>query len=155
MSARFIHAAGLVWFSTALALLAGAELRATAADLKFQACLLWGTDDNQPASGKAYKPVDPEIRQKLKELPLKWTHWIEVNRVDFAVPQGTTQEVPLSAKCQVNVRKLAGAEVEVSLIGKGKEVVKRRQSLPRGELLVLGGNAPNATAWLVVLKRLE
>jgi len=45
--------------------------------------------------------------------------------------------------------------VEVSLIGKGKEVVKRTQALPKGEILVLGGNAPNATAWLVILKRTD
>jgi hypothetical protein len=45
--------------------------------------------------------------------------------------------------------------VEVSLVGKGKDVAKRTQKLPKGETLVLGGNAPNATAWLVVLKRLE
>ena len=75
--------------------------------------------------------------------------------MDFAVPQGAVKEVPMSEKCQLNVRKLGGAEVEVSLIGKGKEVVKRKQSLPKGEMLVLGGNAPNSTAWLVVLKRIE
>jgi len=33
--------------------------------------------------------------------------------------------------------------------------VKRKQSLPKGEMLVLGGNAPNSTAWLVALKRIE
>jgi hypothetical protein len=71
------------------------------------------------------------------------------------VPQSATKEVPMSEKCQLNVRKLGDSEVEVTLIGKGKEVVKRKQSLPKGEMLVLGGNAPNSTAWLVVLKRIE
>ena len=65
------------------------------------------------------------------------------------------KEVPMSEKCQLNVTKISGAEIEVLLIGKGKEVVKRKQSLPKGEMLVLGGNAPNSTAWLVVLKRIE
>jgi hypothetical protein len=86
---------------------------------------------------------------------MKWTNWFEVKRVAFAVPQGAIKQVSVSDKCQVNVKKLAGSEMEVTLIGKGKEVVKRKQSLPKGEMLVLGGNAPNATAWLVVLKRLE
>ncbi len=81
--------------------------------MKFQAFLLWGTDDSKPPEGKAYKPVDPDIRQKLKELPLKWTHWFEVNRKDFAVTQGAMNEVSMSEKCQVNVKKLAGSEVEV------------------------------------------
>ena len=66
-----------------------------------------------------------------------------------------TKEVPISEKCRLNVKGITGPEVEVTLIGKGKEVVRRKQSLPKGEMLVLGGNAPNSTAWLVVLKRLE
>jgi hypothetical protein len=155
MRAKLIPATRLLWFSTALVLLFCAETRAQAADMKFQAFLLWGTDDSKPPEGKAYKPVDPEVSRKLKDLPLKWAHWFEVNRANFAVPQGATKEVPMSEKCQVNVKQLAGSEVEVSLVGKGKEVVKRTQSLPKGEMLVLGGNAPNSTAWLVVLKRIE
>ena len=155
MRAKLIPATGLFWFAAALALLTGGELRAQAADMKFQAFLLWGTDDSKPPEGKAYKPVTAEIKQKLKELPLKWANWFEVNRKDFAVPQGTVSEVAMSQKCQVNLKNLAGSEVEVTLIGKGKEVVKRKQSLPTGEMLVLGGNAPNSTAWLVVLKRIE
>jgi hypothetical protein len=155
MRAKLIPATGLLWLLTALALLAGSELRAQAADMKFQAFLLWGTDNSKPPEGKDYKPVSADIGQKVKELPLKWTNWFEVNRKDFTVPQGTVKEVAVSEKCQVNVKKLGDSDVEVSLIGKGKEVVKRKQSLPKGEMLVLGGNAPNAKAWLVVLKRIE
>src|SRR5664279_2145692 len=155
MRATLIPATGLLWFSTALTLLAGGELRTQAAGMKFQAFLVWGTDDSKPPEGKDYKPVTAEIKQKLKELPLKWANWFEVNRKDFAVAEGKVSEVHMSEQCQVNVKKLAGSEVEVTLIGKGKEVVKRKQSLPIGEMLVLGGNAPNSTAWLVVLKRVE
>ena len=155
MRANLIPASRLLWFSTALVLLACGEIRAQAADMKFRAFLLWGTDDSKPPEGKPYKPVDPEISQKLKDLPLKWAHWFEVNRVNFAVPQGTTKEVPMSEKCQVNVKNLGGSEVEYTHIGKGKEVIKRKQPLPKGEILMLAGNAPNSTAWLVVLKRIE
>ena len=155
MRAKLIRVTGLGWFSMALVLLACAEVRAQAADMKLQAFLLWGTDDAKPPEGKAYKPVAPDILHKLKELPLKWTHWFEVNRKDVAVQQGAVNEVRMSEMCQVNVTKLSGTEVEVLLIGKGKEVVKRKQSLPKGEMLMVGGNAPDATAWLVVLKRIE
>jgi hypothetical protein len=155
MRAKVIPATGLVWCSVALVLLACGEVRAQTTDMKLQAFLLWGTDESKPPEGKTYKAIEPDIKQKLKDLPLKWTNWFEVNRVAFAVPQGATKEVPVSEKCQVNVKKITGSEVEVSLIGKGKEVVKRKQSLPTGEILVLGGNAPNSTAWLVVLKRIE
>lgn len=139
----------------ALAWLTLAVTGAQAAEVKLQAFLLWGTDDSKPPEGKAYQPVNPEIRRKLKELPLKWTNWFEVKRVECEVAEGASKEVTVSDKCQLNVSKLAGSELEVTLIGKGKEVVKRKQSLPKGEMLVLGGNAPNATAWLVVLKRIE
>jgi hypothetical protein len=155
MRANLTRATGLGWCSIALVLLACAGFRAQAADMKLQAFLLWGTDDTKPPEGKAYKPVAPDIMHKLKELPLKWTNWFEVNRVLFTVPQGAIKEVPISEKCQLNVTRISASEVEVLLIGKGKEVVKRKQSLPKGEMLVLGGNAPNSTAWLVALKRIE
>lgn len=138
-----------------LALLAGGQISTQAAEMKLQAFLLWGTDDTKPPEGKAYKPVQLEIRQKLKDLPLKWTNWFEVRHKDFAVMQGATAPVAISEKCQLNVTRGIGSELEVTLIGKGKEVVRRKQALPKGEMLVLGGNAPNSTAWLVVLKRLE
>ena len=123
--------------------------------MKLQAFLLWGTDDAKPPEGKAYQPVNLDVRQKLKDLPLKWTNWFEVKRVECVVAEGVAKQVTVSEHCQLNVSKLAGSELEVTLIGKGKEVVKRKQSLPKGEMLVLGGNAPNSTAWLVVLKRIE
>ena len=125
------------------------------ADMKLQAFLLWGTDESKPPEGKDYKPVQVDIREKLKDLPLKWTNWFEVRHKDFTVLRGATVPVAISEKCQLNVTRSSGHEVEVSLIGKGKEVVRRKQALPKGEMLVLGGNAPNSTAWLVILKRLE
>ena len=155
MRARLIPAPSLCWLACALVLLACGQLGGQAAEMKLQAFLLWGTDDAKPPEGKAYKPAEPDIQQKLRELPLKWTNWFEVNRKEFVVPQATTREVPMSAKCQLHVRGVGGSELEVSLIGKGKEVVRRKQALPKGEMLVLGGNAPNSTAWLVALKRLE
>jgi hypothetical protein len=155
MRAKLIPPTGLLWLTTALALLAGGGLRTQAADVKFQAFLLWGTDNSKPPEGKAYQPAAADVLQKLKELPIKWTNWFEVRRKDFAVAQDKVTEVAMSEKCQVNVKKLGDSDIEVSLIGKGKEVMKRKQSLPKGEMLVLGGNAPNSTAWLVVLKRIE
>ena len=155
MKARLNSATNLCWLASALVLLAGGPLSSQAAETKLQGFLLWGTNDIKPPEGKNYKPAEPQILKKLRELPLKWTNWFEVNRKDFVVPQAIAKEVQMSAKCQLNVKGFGSSEIEVTLIGKGKEVVKRRQALPKGELLVLGGNAPNSTAWLVVLKRIE
>ena len=155
MRSKATAVVGAGWLACAVLGWAGAGFPARASEMKIQALLLWGTDDSKPPEGKAYQPVSADVRQKLKALPLKWTNWFEVNRKDFVVPQGTTKEVPMSAKCQVNVTCLAGAEVEVSLIGQGKKTLKRTQPLPKGEILFLGGNAPNSTSWLVGLKRIE
>ncbi len=71
------------------------------------------------------------------------------------MPLSGVKKVPLSEKCAIEVKNLGQSSVELTLFGKGAQVLKRTQALPKGETLVLAGNAPNATAWLVVLKRLE
>lgn len=136
------------------AFLIGGESRLQAATVKLQVQLLWGTNDDRSPDPK-HKPVEPDVREKLKELPLKWSHYFEVNRSDFELPPSAAIRVPLSEKCEVEVRSMGGSKVEVVLYGKGKETLRRTQALPKGEMLLLGGNAPNATAWLVVLKRIE
>jgi hypothetical protein len=129
-------------------------LAATARDSKFDAYLVWATNGDKP-SGSDLKPVNTEVRKKLKELPLKWVNFFEVNRVTISVPKGGSEKSRLSDKCQLEVTSVKGDFVEVSLIGKGEPVLKRTQPLPRGEMLVLGGNAPDETGWLVVLKRVD
>ena len=130
------------------------ESRLQAATVKLQVQLLWGTNDDRSPDPK-HKAVDPDVQEKLKGLPLKWSHYFEVSRNDFELPPSAAIRVPLSEKCEVEVRSMGGSKVEVVLYGKGKETLRRTQALPKGEMLLLGGNAPNATAWLVVLKRIE
>ncbi len=141
-----------VFFGLLLSLTAS---QTPAAELKLEAQLLWGTDDTKPPAGKNYTPVAADLNKKLKDLPLKWTHYFEVNRKSFAVSVGQTRKEPISEKCEIEVKNLDNTTVEVTLFGKGKEVMKRKQALPKGDILVLGGNAPNATAWLVVLRQAQ
>ena len=140
-------------FCLALTVLAGAP--AAAAEMKLHALLLWGTDDSKPPEGKDYKPIDQALKNKLKDLPLKWKNYFEVNRKSMVVKSGEGKKESMSDKCEIDFKNLDNNLVEVSLFGKGKEVMKRKQALPAGEVLVLGGNAPNSTAWLVLLKRAE
>jgi hypothetical protein len=130
--------------------------RAVAADaaLKLEAQLVWGTNDEKSPDPK-HKPVEADIKKKLQDLPLKWTHYYEVNRKSFEVAASANKRIVLSDKCDIEVKNLGQSSVEVSLIGKGAQVLTRKQALPKGETLVVGGNAPNSTAWLVVLKRNE
>jgi hypothetical protein len=130
------------------------EARLQAAPLKLQVQLIWGTGDAH-SPDPAHKPVEREVKMKLKDLPLKWNNYFEVNRKDFEVSGSGASKVPLSEKCMLEVKSLGGSKLEIVLIGKGKETLRRTQTLTKGEMLVLGGNAPNATAWLIVLKRME
>ena len=154
MRARSSLATVLSWFATLLFVAGGAQLRALAADeLKLQALLVWATDDVKPPEGKNYKAVEPEIRKQLKAL--KWRNYFEVKRIDFTLAPVATKKIALSDKCELDVKSTGNANLEVTLFGRGKEAAKQKQALPKGEILVLAGNAPNETAWLVIVKRVE
>ena len=139
----------------ALFIVAGQSLTfAGEPELKLEAHLIWGTNDKDSPDPK-HKPVTEEVRKKLRELPLKWTNYFEVNHKQLSIPVASLKKEALSDKCAVEVKNLGQSKVQVSLFGKGEQVVKRTQDLPTGETLVLGGNAPNATAWFVLVKRVE
>ena len=122
--------------------------------LKLEAHLIWGTSAEK-SPNPDHKPVDQEIKDKLKGLPLKWTNYFEVTRRTIEVSPGESNEVQVSPKCKIVVRALNSSTVEVSLFGKGSLVFKQTQALPKGELLILGGQAPNSTSWLVAVKRIK
>jgi hypothetical protein len=134
--------------------LATAVTPAEAAEAKMEAQLVWATNDSKSPDPK-HKPVEAELKKRLQELPLRWTNYFEVNRKSFMLGNSGAQRVVLSPRCTLEVKPLQDDNVEVSLIGKGEAVVKRTQPLPKGEILVVGGNAPNATAWLVTVKRAD
>ena len=126
-----------------------------AGEVRFEAQLIWATNDKESKDPKL-KPVDSEIRKKLTDLPLKWEHYYSVKSEQVIVSKGGTNLVTMSDKCIVEIKRLGDSKVEVALHGKnGNTCAKRTQPLPKGEILVVGGNAPNATAWLVTLKRIE
>jgi hypothetical protein len=155
MTFRTTAATSTVWCATALILLGVGQGIVSAADMRFDARLIWGTDDPKPPEGKNYHPAEAEVVKKLKDLPLKWNNWFVVNRTNFSARSGAPRRVMLSDKCELDVRNLGNDTVEIVLIGKGKEVVKRTQAFAMADTVVLGGNAPNSTAWLVFLKRIE
>jgi len=140
--------------AAAVLLMAGSSLcAAAAADLKYQIVLAWATDDPKPPAGKDYKPLEPDLRRQVKAL--KWKHFFEVRRIDFSLQPNASKKVAISDKCELDIKDLGNSMVEVVVIGKGKEVAKVKQKLPKGEILVPGGDSPNETAWLAILKRVE
>ena len=147
-----------MWTFALLMFVGAGAFKTQAGDMKLQATLVWGTDDAKPPPGKNYKPVEAEILKKLQQdLPLKWKNYFEVSRTNFIAPPKMPKQVAISGKCGLDIQNLgtSNSEVEVVLIGKGKEVVRRKQALPKGDMLVLGGKAPNESAWLVTLKRTQ
>lgn len=120
--------------------------------MKLEAQLLWGTDDAKSPNPK-HKPVEAGLKKKLRQLPLKWSNYFEETQKKFSVPEGEARRIILSDLCEVEVKNLDGTRVEVVHFGRGKKVATRTQALPKGEMLVLGGNAPDATTWLVVLRQ--
>jgi hypothetical protein len=128
--------------------------RSSAADLRLEAQLIWGTNDAKSPDPN-HKPVEPDVAKKLKTLPFRWANYFEVTRKQFRVPESGVRSETMSKECDIRVKNLGKSVVEFSLMGHGEHVGKITQALPMGELLVTGGNAPNLTAWFVVLKQTD
>ena len=148
------HTTWLGGLAAAFLLMMFTSSNAHAGEMKLEAQLIWGTNDEKP-SDPDIKEVDPKLEKKLKKSPFKWKHYFEVNRKKFSVKKGESQKVEMSKDCEIEVHNLSDDVVELTLFGKGKSVGTIKQGLPKGELLVTGGNAENLTAWFVVLRQVE
>lgn len=153
MKLTFMSARRFGWLGLLLPFLVLGSGQLQAADANFEAQLIWASNDKNSPNPK-HKEVEAEMRKRLGKLPLKWANYFEVNRKLFAVSDGGTNRVVMSEKSSIEVRLLDARRVEVLLYGrKGDVCTKQTQPLPKGEILVFGGESPNATAWLVTLKR--
>ena|SRR5260221_1610832 len=154
MRTKFNAVVRLCFLAATFLFLAASVSQSLAGDLKLQAQLIWATNDPTSPNPK-HKPVEPAVEAKLKSLPFRWTNYYEVNRKEFTVFQDGSTKVPMSDHCEIIVKNLGHSIVEVSLVGKGEHIGKMTRALPKGELLVTGGNAANTTGWFIVLKQVE
>ena len=153
MRPTFIAKFRFGWLGLALPLLALGDGQVQAEEAKFEAQLIWATNEKTSPNPK-HKEVDAEVRQRLEKLPLKWTNYFEVNRKSFTVAYGGTNRVVMSEKASIEVRLLDNRRVAVWFCGKKGDVcTKHTQPLPKGEILVFGGESANTNAWLMTLKR--
>jgi hypothetical protein len=128
-----------------------------AGDFVFEAHLVWGTT-NAISPDKKHEPVSDEMKKVLGDLPLKWNNYFECkNPISFGLNKGESKDVEISKKAHIKVRDLSGKKLEVTLIDpiKKQALIQRTQPLPKGEHFVLAGNAPDGTAWFVILKRIR
>ena len=141
-----------VFFALGMLLVTALTASVQAGELKLEAILIWGTNDEK-SPDPDHKAVDPKLARKLKKLPFKWKNYFEVNRSKFTLAEDQTQKIELSKECKIKVRNLGKNNVEVQLYGKGELVSKISQCLTKDECLVTGGNAANLTAWFVMLRQ--
>lgn len=128
------------------ALLFSTAAVARAGDLKLEARLVWGT--NEEKADPNCKPVDAGLSEKLHGT-FKWKNYYEITNQLAAIPVGQSRDIKMSDKCMLRVKNLGDSRIEVSCIGDGKEVHKGAYSLTPPKWLVLGGNDKDNTAWFV------
>ena len=132
-------------------LLAGGAAETFAANLKLEAKLIWGTNDDKSPNPE-HKELDPATQEKLRKV-FKWKNYFEVKRQSFVVTAGSPKKVKMSDSCDIEVQNLGGSSIEVKLYGKGKLAVRKTQKINPSELLVLAGDDKDDTAWFVVLSQ--
>ena len=116
---------------------------------RFAAELIWGTNGGKPP-GQDLKPVAPELQKFLGRV-FKWSQYFRIERKEFPVTSTRPARVDMSKECRLEVTQLTAEEFEIELFGKGILVVRKRQHIAPGELVVLGGDDKNDNAWFVVL----
>lgn len=122
-------------------------------DANFEALLVWGTNDSKTDS--KLKAADPKLAEKLRGSPFKWDHYFEMHREVFKLRLNEEKTLSMSRNCVISVTNLKDDQIKFQLFGKGKLANTVMQSLPKGQLLVTGGDAENSTAWFVVLRQIE
>jgi hypothetical protein len=129
--------------------LLAAAAAASAADMKLEARLVWGTNDEK--GGPNCNPMDAELAAKLHGL-FKWKSYFEITNQTASIPLNKTRDLKMSDHCTLRIKNLGGFRVEISCIGEGKPVDKKVDTLTPPKWLVWGGNCKNDTAWFIALR---
>lgn len=137
------------WF--ALSLLTATP--AFAEELRIEAKLIWGTNDEKSPE-PSHKLVDAKTADGLRKV-FAWKNYFEVSRTHGVVPNRGTNAFKVSKDCTVEIAELEGPKVGVLLIGKGKPQNRTIKALSRGESFVLGGDVKDGSAWFVIISQLD
>ena len=119
----------------------------------FEAQLIWGTNDKQ--SDPKLKAADSKLAEKLQKTPFKWDHYFEMHKELIKLRLNEEKTITMSRNCVISVTYLKDENIKFQLFGKGQLANTVTQPLPKGRLLVEGGDAENSTAWFVVLKQVD
>jgi len=127
---------------------AGANAFAAQGDLKLEAQLILGSNDEKPKDS-GLKPVAKDVEKKLKHLPLKWEHYYIESGKKFTVNADGSKKIALSKTCVVSVKNLGQERVELTLVNEDKTIGRITQSLRKGQTLVAGAGADNSMVVLM------
>jgi hypothetical protein len=152
MSRPFLSGQASRWL-LAFFFLAFAALSASAKELKLEAKLIWGTNDEK-SPNPSHKPIDAVTAEKLRKV-FKWKNYFVVTNQVKVVPSRGSNRFDLSKQCSIEVTELEGPRVEVKLIGEGKEVNKTIKPLQKGESITYGKDDKNDNAWFVIITELD
>jgi hypothetical protein len=131
--------------------LAGGVTWACAEEIKVEARLIWGTNDEKSQKPK-HKPVDEETAKKLRKI-FKWKNYFIETAKQVTIPSRESRQIMMSPDCTIEVKELPGPPVEVKMIGKGKLINKTTKPLNHGEWFIIGGDDKNECAWFVIISR--
>ena len=143
----------IVRYFLTLLLFIGGATQTFAANLKLEAKLIWGTNDDKSPNPN-HKELDSGTKEKLRKV-FKWKNYFAVNHLVKPVPSRGTNKFELSKDCTIEIKELEGPKVEVKLIGEGREVHKTTLTISKGQSVVYSGDDKNESAWFVMITELE
>jgi hypothetical protein len=132
-------------------LLSAAFDRAVAGERVMEARLIWGTNAEK-SPDPSHKPLQGDLANKLEEMPLKWKNYFEVKRQVFAINEKVYTNIVMSKQCSIEVKDKGANNVTVKLYGEGKPVRRVDKPLPKGEVLTIGGDDKNNSAWFITVR---
>lgn len=129
------------------------QAQAEPKEVKLKAQLVWATDHPKPKP--EMKELDAKLSEKLRKM-CKWKNYFEINQQTVSVPSTGTKKVAMSPKCEIELKQVDDANVEVKLYGEGKLVKTIHQPLKplqKGELAAIGGDDKDSygDAWFILL----
>jgi hypothetical protein len=128
--------------------------RAASDTLTIDARLIWAS--NEAKTDSKLKPVGPRLSEKLKNSPFKWDHYYECTaQKPFKLELHEAKRVTMSKRCEIEVTNQGGSQITMKLYGNGQLVNTVTQALPRGEFLLVGGEAENSTGWFVAIRQAD
>ena len=127
-----------------------------AGDLRLKTQLIWATDEEKPKE-KKLKEVESKLADKLRRF-YKWKNYFEVSSTNVVLVANVPQKVTMSRKCEMELKRVDEATIELKFVGEGKHIRTVRQKvkpLLQGEYSIFGGDdkEKDSDAWFVVISQ--